>query len=75
MQYTCNPYIIGYLDSLDKFVRMQDVQMTKVCISKVLEWYSINNNIIQSSEYVFNKEDHKNTNQLLKKIILELDQK
>ena len=67
-QYTRNPYIIGYLDSLEKYVRLQDANMTKICISKILNWYSNNYDSIQSSEYVFNKEDHKNTSQLLKDI-------
>jgi hypothetical protein len=67
-QYTRNPYVIGYLDSLEKYVRLRDAEMTKKCISKILNWYSINYDSIQSNEYVFNKEDHKNTSQLLKEI-------
>jgi hypothetical protein len=67
-QYTRNPYIIGYLDSLEKYVGLRDADMTKICISKILNWYSNNYDSIQSSEYVFNKEDHKNTSQLLKDI-------
>jgi hypothetical protein len=72
-QYTRNPYVIGYLDSLEKYVRLHDVDMTKKCISKILNWYSHSYDTIQSSEYVFNKEDHKNTSQLLKKIYDDLD--
>lgn len=72
-QYTRNPYIVGYLASLEKYVRLQDVDMTKLCLSKILEWYSDNYEAIQSSEYVFNKEDHKNTSQLLQKIYHDLD--
>jgi hypothetical protein len=72
-QYTRNPYVIGYLDSLEKYVRLRDAEMTKTCISKILNWYSKNYDNIQSSEYVFNKEDHKNTSQLLKEIYHDLD--
>jgi hypothetical protein len=72
-QYTRNPYVIGYLDSLEKYVGLRDADMTKTCISKILNWYSNNYDNIQSSEYVFNKEDHKNTSQLLKDIYHDLD--
>jgi hypothetical protein len=67
-QYTRNPYVVGYLDSLEKYIRLQDADMTRICILKILNWYSNNYETIQSNEYVFNKEDHLNTNQLLKKM-------
>jgi len=70
--YTRNPYIIGYLNSLRKYVEQQNQDMIKICISKLLDWYSENYKKIMSSEYVFNKNDHKSTKYLLQKIYEDL---
>lgn len=71
--YTKNPYVVGYLNSLRKSVKTQNVTMIKMCIDKLLEWYKSNYETIMGSPYVFNKEDHASTMKLLQKIACEFD--
>ncbi len=67
--YTRNPYMLGYLNSLRTYVEQQNVILVKACISKLLDWYQKNYNTIMLSEYVFNKNDHTTTKDLLLKTL------
>jgi len=70
--YTRNPYVVGYLNSLKKYVIQQNTELIKVSVSKLLEWYQKNFKDIMSSEYVFNKNDHILTNKFLQRVFNEL---
>jgi len=70
--YTRNPYVVGYLKSLRKYIEEENVILVKACISKLLDWYLKNYTTIMSSEYVFNKNDHIITKDLLQNTLKSL---
>lgn len=72
--YTSNPYIVGYTQLLSKYINQNDNKMLKIIINKLIEWYDSEIIIIQRSEYLSNKEEHKKTNDLLKILLIKLEQ-
>lgn len=64
-QYSRNPYIVGYLDTMKEYIVEGDLENLRTCINKVLIWYNANFENIMTNEYVLNKEDHKITKTIL----------
>jgi hypothetical protein len=71
-RYTQNPYIVGYLNVLKKYVEQSNIEMIKMCLMKIIDWYKVNYDKIMSNQYVFNKQEHTDTRNLLNKILKEL---
>lgn len=64
-QYSKNPYIVGYLETMKEYITECDLDNLKMCISKILVWYDDNIDKIMSNDYVLNKDDHKTTKKIL----------
>ena len=43
-QYSCDPYVISYLDRLKNAIHNQEIEMIKIMIFKLNEWYNDNIN-------------------------------
>lgn len=64
-QYTRNPYVVGYLETLKKYLDKNDSDNIKLCLSKILDWYTMNMEDILTNQYVMNKKDHVLTKEIL----------
>lgn len=63
--YSMNPYLNGYTTSLRKAIEEKDLDLAKVSISKLLQWYEANMDSIENNQYISNKQDHVKTKSLL----------
>ena len=68
-QYSCDPYVISYLNKLKSAIHSKDFEMIRIMINKLDEWYNENINQIEENRWVINKESHHKTQRLLKEFI------
>ena len=69
---TCNPghYVTGYCLLLENMSVEKDIEKIKILLPKLLSWYDEGNYIdLMKSEYVYNKDIHTKTYELLKQFI------
>jgi len=69
-QYSCDPYVISYLNKLKDAMANEDFSMIKIMISKLNEWYEENINAIEENRWVINVDSHRKTQRLIKEFIL-----
>lgn len=65
-QYSCDPYVISYLNKLKSAIQDQDFDMIRVMINRLNEWYEENINAIEENRWVINLDSHHKTIRLLK---------
>lgn len=67
--YTRNPYIIGYIESLKRFLHDHNEKMIYVIVEKLVNWYDKTIDEIMLNDYISNKEDHLETKKLLESVL------
>ncbi len=68
-QYSCDPYVLSYLNKLKVALQDEDFDMIKVMINKLDEWYAENINAIEENRWVINLDSHHKTQRLLKEFM------
>jgi len=68
-QYSCEPYVISYLDRLKNAIQQEEVEMIKIMISKLNEWYNENIEDIETNRWVVNLDSHHKTHKLIKEFM------
>jgi len=68
-QYSCDPYVISYLDRLKNAIHNQEIEMIKIMIFKLNEWYNDNINDIETNRWVINLDSHHKTRKLIKEFM------
>lgn len=58
LTYTRNPFMLGYTKELKKALFENDMDTVKIILDKVIGWYNEEMENIDGDEYVFNKELH-----------------
>lgn len=69
IQYSCDPYVVSYLDKLKDAILSEEIDMIKVMISKLNEWYEENIIDIETNRWVVNVDSHHKTQRLLKEFM------
>ena len=72
-QYSCDPYVISYLNKLRTAIQEEDFEMIRIMISKLDEWYEENIEEIQENRWVINLNSHFKTHKLLKEFMFKFD--
>jgi len=68
-QYSCDPYVISYLNRLKSAIQAEDFRMIKIMINKLDEWYEENMNAIEENRWVINIDSHHKTQKLIKEFM------
>lgn len=68
-QYSCDPYVISYLNKLKSAIQSEDFEMIKIMINKLNEWYEENIVAIEENRWVINLDSHHKTQRLLKEFM------
>lgn len=69
-QYSCEPYVMSYLNKLKEAIHDEDYYMIKILITKLNEWYDENINEIEENRWVINVSSHHKTQKLLREFNL-----
>jgi hypothetical protein len=69
-QYSCDPYVMSYLNKLEQAIQQEDISMIKILINKLNVWYDENINEIEENRWVINLNSHHKTQQLLREFNL-----
>lgn len=72
IQYSCDPYVVSYLDKLKSAILNEEIVMIKIMISKLNEWYEENIMDIETNRWVVNLDSHHKTQRLLKEFMYNL---
>jgi hypothetical protein len=68
-QYSCDPYVVSYLYKLKQAIQNEEVEMIRVMITKLDEWYEEHMSAIEDNRWVINIESHHKTQRLLKEFM------
>lgn len=69
IQYSCDPYVVSYLDKLKEAILNKEINMIKIMISKLNEWYEENIIDIETNRWVVNVDSHYKTQRLIKEFM------
>ena len=69
IQYSCDPYVVSYLDKLKDAILGEEIDMIKIMISKLNEWYEENIIDIETNRWVVNVDSHHKTQRLIKEFM------
>lgn len=69
IQYSCDPYVVSYLDKLKDAILDEEIEMIKIMISKLNEWYEENIIDIETNRWVVNVDSHHKTQRLIKEFM------
>ena len=72
-QYSCDPYVVSYLDKLKQAIQDENEFMIRVMIEKLNEWYDENIFDIETNRWVINLSSHYKTQKLLKEFSLKFN--
>jgi hypothetical protein len=72
-QYSCDPYVLSYLDKLKQAIQDEHVEMIRIMISKLNQWYDENIFDIETNRWVVNVQSHIKTQKLLKEFQLKFN--
>ena len=72
-QYSCDPYVISYLDRLKQAIQDEREDMISIMIYKLNEWYEENMFDIETNRWVINLTSHQKTQRLLKEFSLKFN--
>jgi len=72
-QYSCDPYVISYLDRLKNAIQNQEIDMIKIMIFKLNEWYNENISDIETNRWVINLDSHHKTRKLIKEFMFKFN--
>ena len=68
-QYSCDPYVVSYLERLKDAIQKQELRMIRIMIEKLNEWYEDNISEIESNRWVINVGSHRKTQRLIKEFM------
>lgn len=63
--YTRDPYVMGYLKVLETAVSDGDSELEQTVLKKLINWYENTIDEILNDRYVYNKDLHKTTKNIL----------
>ncbi len=69
-QYSCDPYVISYLDRLKQGILDKREDTIRIMILKLNEWYEENIFDIETNRWVINVDSHHKTQRLLQEFSL-----
>ena len=69
-QYSCDPYVISYLNQLKQAIQSESFDMIRILIVKLNEWYEENIFDIETNRWVVNVDSHRKTQKLLQEFQL-----
>ena len=72
-QYSCDPYVISYLDRLKEAMQSEQLEMIRIMIYKLNQWYEENMFDIETNRWVINVDSHHKTRRLLKEFSLKFN--
>lgn len=72
-QYSCDPYVISYLSRLKDAILNEEIDMIKIMIIKLNDWYTDNMNDIETNRWVINVDSHHKTRKLLKEFMFKFN--
>lgn len=73
LSYSKNPYIVGYTNSLRKYINNYNEEMLVIILRKLVSWYDENISKILTNDYISNKNDHLYTKELVCDFLLLLE--
>jgi len=68
-QYSCDPYVVSYLNSLKKGIQNEEINIIRIMIYKLNEWYEENIKDIENNRWVINIDSHHKTQRLIKEFL------
>ena len=68
-QYSCDPYVVSYLDRLKSALQNEEMNMIRIMIAKLNEWYEDNIIDIETNRWVINVNSHHKTQRLIKEFM------
>ncbi len=68
-QYSCDPYVVSYLERLKDAIQNKEINMIRIMIAKLNEWYEDNITDIESNRWVINLNSHHKTQRLIKEFM------
>ena len=68
-QYSCDPYVVSYLNSLKTGIQNEEIRIIRTMIYKLNEWYEENINDIETNKWVINLNSHHKTQRLIKEFL------
>ena len=68
-QYSCDPYVVSYLERLRVAIQNKEIKMIGIMIAKLNEWYEDNMMDIESNRWVINLNSHHKTQRLIKEFM------
>lgn len=68
-QYSCDPYVISYLDGLKSAMQKKEIHMIRIMIAKLNEWYEENIIDIETNRWVINVNSHHKTQRLIREFM------
>jgi len=68
-QYSCDPYVVSYLDTLKKGIQNEEIGIIRIMIYKLNEWYEENIYDIENNRWVINLKSHRKTQRLIKEFL------
>ncbi len=72
IQYSCDPYVVSYLDKLKAAILNEEIDMIRIMISKLNGWYEENIIDIETNRWVINVDSHHKTQRLIKEFMYKL---
>jgi hypothetical protein len=72
-QYSCDPYVISYLNQLKHAIQSESLEMIRILIIKLNQWYEENIFDIETNRWVINVESHRKTQKLLQEFQLKFN--
>ena len=72
IQYSCDPYVVSYLDKLKQALIKEELGMIKIMMYKLNEWYEENIVDIETNRWVVNLDSHHKTQRLIKEFMYKL---
>ena len=72
-QYSCDPYVLSYLDKLKQAMQSEQVEMIRIMIEKLDQWYEENMFDIETNRWVINLDSHLKTQRLIKEFSLKFN--
>jgi GTP:adenosylcobinamide-phosphate guanylyltransferase len=72
-QYSCDPYVISYLNQLKQAIQSESFDMIRILIVKLNQWYEENIFDIETNRWVVNVDSHRKTQKLLQEFQLKFN--
>jgi len=69
-QYSCDPYVTSYLNRLKFAIQNEEIEMIRIMIVKLNEWYADNIKAIEGNRWIINLDSHHKTQRLLQEFML-----